>query len=124
MLQTTRREGSWEEWIYYILDAVEVTASQTTQLIQEIKKLMLHHKLMIRGDLPKIYSQDLLNAIFRHPYTKPSFIERELGLTRVTSTRYLNELTRIGLMTKMKFSKEIYFINTQLVELLSRANDS
>jgi Fic family protein len=37
LLQTKRREGSWEEWIYYILDAVEVTASQTTQLIQEIK---------------------------------------------------------------------------------------
>ncbi|MCX6991336.1 MAG: Fic family protein [Chlamydiae bacterium] len=124
LLQTTRSQGSWEEWIYYILDAIEVTAFQTTRLIQEIKKLMLHHKLMMRGDLPKIYSQDLLNAIFRHPYTKPSFIERELGLTRVTATRYLNELTRIGLMTKMKFGKEIYFINTQLVELLSRANGS
>lgn len=122
LLQRVRLESRWEDWVFYMLDGIEKTACQTTHLIFEIKKLMQHHKHKIRSELPKIYSQDLLNEIFSHPYTKTGFLERELGKTRLTAKRYLDELTRIGLMDKMKVGREIYYINTQLVELLSRVN--
>jgi len=63
-----------------------------------------------------------LNVIFSHPYTKIAVLERELGLTRITATRYLNELSRIGLMDKVKLGCDVYYINTQLFALLSKAN--
>ncbi len=122
LLQLVRTNHAWEEWINYMLEGIETTSRQTTRLILEIKSLMQHHKHKIRDELPKIYSQDLLNLIFSHPYTKPSFVERELRLGRITATRYLNELARIGLMNKIKLGREVYYINNQLVALLSKAN--
>jgi Fic family protein len=72
----------------------------------------------MRKELPKIYSQDLLNNLFRHPYTKIEFVVRELQVTRITATRYLNELVRIGLLTKHKKGKENFYVNDALFDLL------
>jgi Fic family protein len=121
LLQAVRNEHAWTEWISYMLEGVETTSHQTTHLIHEIKNLMQHHKHKMRSELPKIYSQDLLNVIFGHPYTKIAFVERDLDTSRVTATRYLNELVRIGLMSKEKLGKELYYINIELFKLLSKA---
>lgn len=56
----------------------------------------------MRSELPKIYSQDLINVVFGHPYTKIDFVVREMKVSRLTATRYLNELVKIGLMKKGK----------------------
>jgi Fic family protein len=76
------------------------------------------HKL--RSELPKIYSQDLLNNLFRHPYTKIEFIERDLDVSRPTAIRYLDELVRIKLVRKTKLGRTNYYINDPLFKLLSR----
>jgi Fic family protein len=121
LLQTVRTENSWEDWLLYMLDGVERTSRQTTRLILEIKELMQSHKHKMRSELPRIYSQDLLNVIFSHPYTKIAFLERDLRVTRATATRYLDELARIGLMGREKLGRDLYFINNQLFALLGRA---
>ena len=90
--------------------------------IRDIKKLMLQHKQKLRGELPKIYSQDLLNNIFRHPYTKIDFVMTDLGLSRPTATKYLDELSRIGILHKKKIWKESYYINVDLFNLLGNVN--
>jgi Fic family protein len=119
LLQSVRTDGSWEEWIIYMLNGVEQTAIQTTTLVHRIKILMQDYKVRIRTELPKIYSQDLLNNIFSHPYSKIAFIQRDLDVGRITATRYLDELTHIGLMTKIKLGRENYYINRSLMDLLS-----
>ncbi len=40
LLQKARENNSWEEWIYYILDAVETTSIDTMHMIQSIRELM------------------------------------------------------------------------------------
>ncbi|WP_340696597.1 DNA-binding protein [Flavobacterium ginsengisoli] len=105
-----------------MLEGVEQTSKQTILLIDGIKREMMTFKNKMRRDLPKIYSQDLLNNLFRHPYTKIEFVKNELNVTRVTATRYLNELVRVGLLDKHKFGRDIYYINTSLLMLLSNAN--
>lgn len=117
LLQKVRDQDSWEEWILFILDAVEQTSRQTTYLIQGIKSLMQNHKEKMRSELPKIYSQDLINVIFSHPYTKIDFVIREIGVSRLTATRYLKELVRIGLMKEEKKGRENYYINVELYNL-------
>jgi len=69
LLQNVRDNGQWEPWIMYILDAVEQTSQETNILIEGIKNLMMDYKHRIRAQYPKIYSQDLINNLFQHPYT-------------------------------------------------------
>jgi len=84
-----------------------------------MKNLTQSHKEKMRSELPKIYSQDLLNIIFGHPYTKIDFVMREMKKSRLTATKYLNELVRIGLMVKEKKGRESYYINAELFKLFS-----
>ncbi|RDC54432.1 Fic family protein [Pedobacter chinensis] len=118
LLQETRETNNWEPWILYILDAVEETALQTSYIIREIKKLMVIHKQKIRSELPKIYSQDLINSLFKHPYTKIEFIKNDLRIARKTAGRHLDQLCETGLITKNKIGKENYYFNNDLIELL------
>jgi Fic family protein len=118
LLQAVRDDGAWEAWVMYMLEGVEQTARQTIQLVHAIRDLMQSHKVKMRRDLPRIYSQDLLNTIFSHPYSKIAYVERDLGVKRLTATKYLDALTEIGLMAKMKIGRDSYYLNKELVELL------
>lgn len=118
LLQETRETNNWEPWILYMLDAVEETAIQTSNIIREIKRLMVLHKQKIRSELPKIYSQDLINCLFKHPYTKIEFIKNDLRVARKTASRYLDQLCETGLVTKNKIGKENYYFNNDLINLL------
>jgi Fic family protein len=118
LLQAVRDQQVWEEWTLYMLEAVIQTSQQTIRLIQGIKNLMQSHKHKLREELPKIYSQDLLNNLFRHPYTKIEFIMKELGVHRNTASKYLEELVRIGILFKHKIVKENFYINKALFEFL------
>lgn len=118
LLQATRDTGNWENWLLYMLDAVEQTSRQTTTLITAIVALMQRHKHTLRAQSPKIYSQDLIKNLFCHPYTKIEFVMNELQITRKTAAKYLDEVVRIGLLSKHKLGKDNYYLNNALVELL------
>ena len=117
-LQAVRDTGNWEPWIAFMLDGVIDTAQNTISLITEMKSLMAEVKHGIREQLPKIYSQDLLNNLFHHPYTKIDFIIEELGVTRITATKYLEQLVEHGFLTKQKIGRANYYINEPLCKVL------
>lgn len=121
LLQSVRDDKDWEQWILYILDGIEQTSHQTIHLILGIRDLMQVQKNKIRDELPKIYSHDLLNNLFRHPYTKIDFVMQELQVTRKTAMKYLEELVRIGLLSKQKKWKENFYVNDALFDLLHNA---
>lgn len=121
-LQEVRDTGSWENWLLYMLDGIEKTAISTIALIKEIKELMAYFKNTIRDKAPKIYSQDLLNNLFNHPYTKIDFIVQDLGVSRLTATRYLDELVEIGLLSKQKIGRHSFYINDALYALFVNRN--
>ncbi len=117
LLQETRMTGDWEPWLLYMLDGIESTAKQTIQTVKEIKQLMMAYKSRLRNKLPKIYSQDLLNLLFRHPYTKIDAVKDELQVSRLTATRYLNLLTEHNFLRQQKVGKYNYYINPSLFDL-------
>jgi len=123
LLQKVRTENAWEEWVLYILEGVEQTSLQTIKIIEGIKNLMLKHKKKIRENT-KFYSQDLINNLFKHPYTKIDFIMTDLDVSRLTATRYLDELDQIGIVQKVKLGRDNYYINTDLYNLLSNVNQA
>lgn len=111
----------WEDWILFLLKGVEQTSLETVRLITDIKELMLASKHQIRTELPRVYSQDLLNNLFKHPYTKIDFIAKELQVSRPTAMSYLNQLTALKIVEKIKLGRENFYINTKLFKLLMNA---
>lgn len=121
LLQKVRTENAWEEWVLYILEGVEQTSMQTITIIEGIKVLMLKSKNKIRENT-KFYSQDLINNLFKHPYTKIDFVMNDLDVSRITATKYLDELARLGILHKIKIGRDSYYINKDLFDLLSKVN--
>lgn len=118
LLQEVREKGNWTEWVLFVLTSIEETAKETIVLITEMRKLMQDYKHRIRNELPKIYSQDLLNNLFRHPYTKIEFLMNELKISRITATKYLNLLVEHRFLTVQKLKKTNFYINPALYDLL------
>lgn len=118
LLQSVRAQDTWEDWVLYMLTAVEDTAVQAVATIQAIRSALFDYKHRIRDQF-KFYSQDLINNLFTHPYTKIEFVERDLGVTRLTATRYLEALTAAGLLIKQKIGRTNYFINPALTAILT-----
>jgi len=117
-LQEVRETDNWEAWLLYMIEAVEFTSKQTIELVRDIQSLMLEYKHLIR-DKYKFYSQDLLNNLFQHPYTKIEFIEQDLGVSRITAGNYLNKLAQDGILVKHKIGTGNYYINHKLYEILT-----
>lgn len=111
LLQSVRETDDWESWIIFILRGVEETARETIFLVERIQSMMASYKHGIRRDLPKIYSQDLLNNLFRHPYTKIEFVEEELGVTRKTASQYLKQLVEKDYLKLLKIGRSNFYLN-------------
>jgi Fic family protein len=119
LLQEVRVNNSWEDWIIYMLDGIEKTAIETIILINSIKQLMQEYKTLIRSQYPKMYSQDLLNNLFKYPYTKIEYIQSDLEISRNTAIRYLEELVKSNILVKHKIGRENFYENRELFKLLS-----
>lgn len=117
LLQAVRDRDAWEDWVLYMLEAVEVTARHTIQTIVEIRTALLDYKHRIR-DAHRFYSQDLINNLFTHPYTKIEFVQRDLGVSRLTATKYLDALAADGFVAKLRVGRSNYFINASLQRIL------
>jgi len=123
LIQAVRDKGGdnskeWEEWILFVLKGIEETAENTITLIKSISALMQEFKSRLRMILGNKYKHDLLNNLFRHPYTKIEFVEKDMLVTRKTASKYLDVIVEEGLLTKTKIGKDNYYINDSLVNLL------
>ena len=120
LLDEVRQKNDWTEWIIYILNAITDTSKDTTLLIKSIYKLFREYKQKIREN-HKFYSQDIINSIFTHPYTKIKFLAEDIKISRATAGRYLDDLSQSGILRKTRWGKESYYINYKLSDLLNRS---
>lgn len=129
LIQAIRDKNSdnaaeWEAWILFMLKGIEATAIETTRLVKGISQLMADFKAVLRPKFGKQYRHELLNNLFFHPYTKVEFLEKELGVSRPTATRYLNGMVETGLIEKVKLGRTHYYINIPLMNLFMSVSDS
>lgn len=118
LLQETRDTGRWEPWLLYMIDAVSVTSAETTQLVDAIIQLMADYKIQIKSISKRIYSHELVNNLFKHPYTRIEYVVDEVGVNRQTAGKHLDLLAQAGLLVKHRVGLNNYYINTPLVQLL------
>ena len=119
LLQAVREQDVWEEWATYMLAAVEASARDGIRMVTDIKRVLLETKHRIRSEHRKIYSQDLINSLFTHPYTKIQFVERDLDVSRITATKYLNALAASGILAKHRVGRGYYYVNQPLTAILT-----
>jgi Fic family protein len=119
-LRSVTENGEWREWVFYMLDAIEQTASYTQQKIDAIVSLMDEMGAMLKKKAPDIYSKELLEVLFRQPYCKRKFLEDAGIVKKKTAGVYLAELERFGLLKSAKVGKEKLFINWNLYDILQK----
>lgn len=127
LLQAVRdNEGDnckeWIDWILFVLNGVERTATETISLVKGISRLMAEYKVRLRPLFGKQYKHELLNNLFFHPYTKIEFVERDMMVQRKTAAKYLDMIVGTGLLQKVKMGTSNYYVNTKLMELLANVN--
>ena len=94
-------------------------ARETIGLIVKVKELMLDYKHRLRDNY-KFYSQDLLNNLFKHPYTKIEFVVNDIEVSRLTAANYLNKLADDKILRKERLGTGNYYINEELFNLLTK----
>jgi Fic family protein len=121
LLRNVTEKKDWEPWILYMLDAVETTASFTRKRIVRIRKLLDETIAQAKDKLPsRVYSKELIEVIFRQPYTKGKFVVDSGIAQRQTAAEYLNELETAGFLEKHKVGRENLYLNRSLFDLLSK----
>lgn len=117
LLQAVRTQKDWQAWVLYMLEAVAQTAETTLALVEGMRSQMANVKKRLRDELPNLYSQDLLNNLFRHPYTRIEFVVKDLGVSRQTAAKYLDLLAEKGFVAKHRSGRSNYYVNQELVGL-------
>jgi len=123
LLQSVRTENTWEEWITFMLTAVEQTAAQTLETIEDIVALMEKTIEHARESLPKTtYSKELIELLFVQPYIKIDHLVRKNIAERRTASKYLKQLKDIGVLESFRLWKDTIYVNHELMELLKHAD--
>ena len=120
LLNQTNLTGNWEEWILYMLKAVESTSIETINKISKIKILLDETIVKVQLQAPKIYRKELVELLFEQPYSKIEFVVKKLGVERKAASRYLKELEDIQILESQKIGRETLYLNKGLIELLKK----
>ncbi|MDR8393703.1 Fic family protein [Aliifodinibius sp. S!AR15-10] len=113
------QRGAWEDWLLYMLRAVESTARLTYSKVNDIleaKEAVLEaivtEKSFQRPD-------QLVDAIFTQPFTKVSHLTDAGIYAENTARNYLNELAEMGVLEKKVIKGRHYYQNRELEGILS-----
>jgi Fic family protein len=120
LLNKTNTTGQWDEWILFILKAVESTSKSTIEKITNIKTQLDQTILKVQTELPKIYTKELVELLFELPYSKIDYVVTKLNVERKAASRYLRELENIGVVVSQKVGRETLYINKDLIEILKQ----
>lgn len=120
LLNQTNRTGKWEEWIIFMLKALERTSKDTITRIANIKDQLDTTIIKVQERAPKIYRKEMVELLFEQPYSKIEFVVNRLGVERKAASRYLKELENIGIVESQKAGRETLYINRELIEILKQ----
>ncbi|MEQ8413466.1 MAG: Fic/DOC family N-terminal domain-containing protein [Imperialibacter sp.] len=120
LLNLTNKTGEWEEWILFMLKAVEETARQTIARIKEVRLLLSNTIEEVQKKAPKIYRKELVELLFEQPYSKIEFVVKGLNVERKAASRYLRELEAVGILESRVIGRETIYVNKALLEVLKQ----
>ncbi len=120
LLRAVTENDAWEDWIVYMLEAIEVTAQKTLLMLERVHSAIEAAAVVARADMSKGYSRELIDVVFSQPFTRISHVEQAGIANRNTASTYLRELERLSILRGMKVGRERLFLNVTLMDVLSR----
>ena len=120
LLNIVNKTDKWDEYILYILKAIEVTSNRTIEKINQIKELLNETIKIAQEKEPKIYRKELIELLFEQPYSKIDFVVKKLNVERKAASRYLKKIEQIGILKSQKIGRETVYVNTKLIEILKK----
>ena len=120
LLREVTRTDAWEEWVIFMLQGVQETASWTVAKIAAIRRLQAITGEYVRRSAPKAYSHELVNLIFELPYCRINNLTERKIAGRQTASVYLKELVKVGVLEEQSVGREKLFIHPKLMGLLTR----
>ena len=119
-LQEVTEHARWQQWILYILRAVEHTSRDTVARVEAMRGLLDDLTRTARANNARAAERrGFIELLFKWPYCKISIVEKGLGCSRLTATRYLNEMTDLKLLERIQRGREYYYVNSRLIDLLA-----
>lgn len=119
-LRNITEKQDWENWILYMLDAVEHTSYETISKIDAITQLMKEYSDTIRTNAPKLYTKDFVELLFSQPYCRIASIT-EAGIAgRKTASEYLKRVEELSLIKGAKVGREVIYLNPGLLDILKK----
>jgi len=118
LLNTVNKTGKWDDYIIYMLKAVEETSLNTIGKINKIKEQLDKTIQIVQEKEPKIYRKELIELLFEQPYSKIEFVVNRLNVERKAASRYLKKLEGIGILKSQKIGRETIYVNKELIEIL------
>ncbi|MCW5899867.1 MAG: Fic family protein [Flavobacteriales bacterium] len=120
-LRRVTEEDAWEDWLLFMLGAVEETARATLGLVTGIARLKQEFAAEARALDNKLPATDLAGLLFSFPYVKVgTLMDHQLG-SRPTVTAYLRTLVKHGMLNEVRRGRENYFINHRLITLIQNS---
>lgn len=117
-LRAVTEKNDWEAWVLYILNIIESAAINAKKQVEDIEHLMNKVSLEIKKKLPKIYSHELIECLFKLPYVKrQTLVKAGLGNLK-TVGNYLMVLEEKGFLRSEQVGKEKLYLNWRLMGLL------
>ena len=120
LLRSVTTDETWEEWILFMLDAVEQTSLDTIEKVNKIRGLLDATIEKVKKELPSIYTKELVELLFEQPYCKVNFLVDAEIVERKTAAKYLDLLVENGLLKKQAVGKESVYLNVPLYSLFSK----
>ena len=103
-----------------MLKGFHLQAKKTKKTLIEIMALLGKMKEEIKTKHRKIYSADLVEALFEYPIINPVKLGGEIGVHYVTASSRLHALAEAGVLKSKKHGKYQLFINERLLQLLRK----
>ena len=120
LLNNVNKTDQWEDYILYILRAIETTSNRTISKINLITTLLTETIKTVQNNEPKIYRKELIELLFEQPYSKIDYVVDKMGVERKAASRYLKKMEEIGIIKSQKVGREIIYVNEKLIEILKK----
>jgi Fic family protein len=120
LLNKVNKSDEWEEYILYMLKAIEVTSERTILKINSIKELLEQTISIAKDKAPKTYRKELVELLFEQPYSKIENVVEKLQVERKAGSRYLKKMEEIGVIESQKVGRETIYVNSKLIDILKK----
>ena len=118
LLKNVTEKWAWEDFIVFMLNAIEQQSKETIESIEKIRNLRKHFVQILQNDwvIRKIYANELASLLI----SKPKLLREDLKdfWSKNTLTTYINRLIEIWILRESwTIWKNKVYTNVKFIEL-------